>query len=130
LVFQAVPGGDVRGTVEHRVPADASGRIGEQDVRVRRFDLDALERGLEVAVAAGRVDVGQGPRGIAGTAVARGPGGSADVVTVLASLATLTLSLAGPDDDPDALFATLIRSRVDRARRTQHVEQNARTRET
>ncbi|OPC76795.1 hypothetical protein B4N89_45810 [Embleya scabrispora] len=50
--------------------------------------------------------------------LARGPEGSADVITVLASLVvTLTRRLAEPDGDPDALLTALIRSQVDHARR-------------
>ncbi len=51
------------------MPPAAGDRVGEQDVGVRGFDLDALERSLEAAVAAGGIDVGQGPGEIAGTTV-------------------------------------------------------------
>ncbi|MFD5555185.1 hypothetical protein ACFWIA_15270 [Streptomyces sp. NPDC127068] len=63
--------------------------------------------------------------------LARGPEGSADVITVLASqVATLTLGLAGPDGDPEGLFAASIRSQVDLARRQQRTERSPYTRET
>ncbi|WP_406277329.1 hypothetical protein [Embleya sp. NBC_00896] len=63
--------------------------------------------------------------------LARGPEGSADVITVLTSqVATLTLRLAGPDGDPAALLTTLIRSQVDHVRRQRHAELRVRVRET
>lgn len=63
-------------------------------------------------------------------ALARGPEGSADVITVLASqVATFAHTLAGADGDPDAVFTALIRSQVDHARRQRHAEQRRRTRE-
>ncbi|MFJ2110046.1 hypothetical protein ACIOHH_36405 [Streptomyces microflavus] len=47
----------------------------------------------------------------------RGPVGSADLVTVLASLTVMLLSMtAGQEDNPDALFDALIRAQVDGAR--------------
>lgn len=48
---------------------------------------------------------------------ARGPVGSADLVTVLASLvSTLLSTAAGPDGDPEALFDSLVRTQMERAR--------------
>lgn len=51
--------------------------------------------------------------------LARGPAGSADLVTVLATqVARLARHIAGPYD-PDAVFTGLIREQVDRARQQQ-----------
>ncbi len=50
-------------------------------------------------------------------ALARGPEGSADLVTVLATqVAALVGTIAGPHGDPEAMFTDLIRDRVDLAR--------------
>jgi hypothetical protein len=63
--------------------------------------------------------------------LARGPEGSADVITVLASqMATLTLSLAAPVGDPDALLTTLVRSQVAHVRGQRHAGQRLRPQET
>ncbi|MDX2993359.1 zinc finger domain-containing protein [Streptomyces scabiei] len=56
---------------------------------------------------------------------ARGPVGSADLVTVLATqVARLARHIAGPYD-PDAVFTGLIREQVDRARQLQKARQGA-----
>jgi hypothetical protein len=53
----------------------------------------------------------------------RGPVGTADVVTVLASqVASLLAANAGPDGDPGALFDTMIRAQIDKARRMNAIE--------
>ncbi|WP_301128602.1 zinc finger domain-containing protein [Streptomyces cacaoi] len=63
--------------------------------------------------------------------LARGPEGSADVITVLVSqVAALTHTLAGAGGEPDAVFTALIRAQADLARRQRHAEQRLRTRET
>jgi hypothetical protein len=52
--------------------------------------------------------------------LARWPIGSADLVTVLATqVARLAGIIAGPYDDPDAVFTCLIREQVDRASQQQ-----------
>ncbi|MFE5328214.1 hypothetical protein ACFRCG_17740 [Embleya sp. NPDC056575] len=63
--------------------------------------------------------------------LARGPEGSADVITVLASqVVTLTRRMTGPGGDPAALLTTLIRSQVDHARPQRDAEQRVRARDT
>ena len=63
--------------------------------------------------------------------LARGPEGSADMITVLASqIATLALSLAGPVGDPETLLTTLVRSQVAHVRRHRHAGQRLRAQET
>ncbi|MFF1690758.1 hypothetical protein [Streptomyces sp. NPDC058254] len=53
----------------------------------------------------------------------RGPVGTADLVTVLASqVAALLSANAGPDGDPDTLFETVIRAQLDMARTMQKFE--------
>ncbi|MFJ1930374.1 MULTISPECIES: hypothetical protein [unclassified Streptomyces] len=53
----------------------------------------------------------------------RGPVGTADVVTVLASqVASLLAANAGSNGDPEALFDTLIRAQIDLARRMNAIE--------
>ncbi|MFJ4866008.1 hypothetical protein [Streptomyces sp. NPDC088748] len=53
----------------------------------------------------------------------RGPVGTADVVTVLASqIASLLAATAGPDGDPEALLDTMIRAQVDTARKMQKIQ--------
>ncbi len=53
----------------------------------------------------------------------RGPVGTADVVTVLASqVASMLAATAGPDGDPEALFDTVIRAQVDTARTMQKIQ--------
>ncbi|MGW2707221.1 hypothetical protein [Streptomyces sp. NPDC001340] len=48
--------------------------------------------------------------------LARGPMGSADLVTTLASqVVTLAVIVAGPDSDPEAVFTGLISEQVTRA---------------
>lgn len=50
-------------------------------------------------------------------ALARGPEGSADLVTVLATqVAALVGTIVSPHGDPEAMFTDLIRDRVDLAR--------------
>ncbi|MFF1649952.1 hypothetical protein [Streptomyces sp. NPDC058240] len=54
-------------------------------------------------------------------ALARGPMGSADLVTVLAmQVAVLASTIAGPHGDPEATFTGLFRDQVDRVRRQQN----------
>ncbi|MFI9311483.1 hypothetical protein ACIGYO_33755 [Streptomyces triculaminicus] len=61
---------------------------------------------------------------------ARGLEKSADVITVLAfQVATLTLSLAGPGDDPGEVFATWMRSQVKLTRQPGRAEQRLHARE-
>ncbi|MGW8701859.1 hypothetical protein ACWGOK_33900 [Streptomyces eurythermus] len=53
----------------------------------------------------------------------RGPVGTADVVTVLASqVASLLAASAGPDGDSGGLFDTMIRAQVDMARKMQKIQ--------
>ncbi|MFE7403202.1 hypothetical protein [Streptomyces sp. NPDC057557] len=58
-------------------------------------------------------------------ALARGPIGSADLVTVLAAqVATLASIIAGPHGDPEAMYTGLIRDQVDLARRQRDAEKS------
>lgn len=53
----------------------------------------------------------------------RGPVGTADVVTVLASqVASMLAASAGPDGDPEALFDTMIRAQISMVRRMNAIE--------
>ncbi|NEB59277.1 hypothetical protein G3I61_05940 [Streptomyces diastaticus] len=53
----------------------------------------------------------------------RGPVGTPDVVTALASqVASLLAASAGPDGDPEALFDTMIRAQIDMVRRMNAIE--------
>ena len=57
--------------------------------------------------------------------LARGPIGSADLVTVLASqVATLANIVAGPGNDPETVFTDLIRDRVALARQQQNAHKS------
>lgn len=58
--------------------------------------------------------------------LARGPIGSADLVTVLASqVAALANIVAGPFSDPETVFTALIREQVDLARQQQKARKSA-----
>ncbi|WP_245608090.1 zinc finger domain-containing protein [Streptomyces hokutonensis] len=58
--------------------------------------------------------------------LARGPIGSADLVTVLASqVAKLATIIAGPFNDPETVFTTLIRDQVGLARQQQKARKSA-----
>ncbi|MFJ4577457.1 hypothetical protein ACIP4W_40140 [Streptomyces sp. NPDC088846] len=58
-------------------------------------------------------------------ALARGPIGSADLVTVLAAqVATLASIIAGPHGDPEPMYTALIRDQVDHARQQRDAQQS------
>ncbi|MFJ1845004.1 MULTISPECIES: hypothetical protein [unclassified Streptomyces] len=58
-------------------------------------------------------------------ALARGPIGSADLVTVLAAqVATLASIIAGPNGDPEPMYTALIRDQVDHARQQRDAQQS------
>ncbi|MFG2525758.1 hypothetical protein [Streptomyces sp. NPDC048527] len=87
---------------------------------VRMFLADRLGLFLQGEEAMDRID-----DAVRKLIEVRGPVGTADVVTVLASLVAALLSAnAGPDGDPDALFEAVIRAQIDMVRRM-----NARGRE-
>ncbi|GGZ42620.1 zinc finger domain-containing protein [Streptomyces poonensis] len=85
---------------------------------VRMFLADRLGLFLQGEEAMDRID-----DAVRKLIEVRGPVGTADLVTVLASLVTALLSAnAGPDGDPDALFEAVIRAQVDMARRMRTTE--------
>ncbi|MBX9399479.1 hypothetical protein K4749_39590 [Streptomyces sp. TRM72054] len=87
---------------------------------VRMFLADRLGLFLQGEEAMDRID-----DAVRQLIEVRGPVGTADLVTVLASLVTTLLSAnAGPDGDPDALFEAVIRAQVDMARRMRTTERN------
>ncbi|MFE7043132.1 hypothetical protein ACFU9X_27950 [Streptomyces atratus] len=58
-------------------------------------------------------------------ALARGPIGSADLVTVLAAqVATLATIIAGPLGDPEVMYAAVIRDQIAQARQRQKAEKS------
>ncbi|MFI0915329.1 zinc finger domain-containing protein [Streptomyces abikoensis] len=101
--------------------------IGDAVAIVRQVLADQLGIALNDETTLDRLDAA-----VRALALARGPEGSADVITVLASqlVGMLTPSLARADGDPDVVFAMLIRAQVDRIRRQQRAEQHLRPRET
>lgn len=85
---------------------------------VRMFLADRLGLSLQGEEAMDRID-----DAVRQLIEVRGPVGTADLVTVLASQAAALLSAsAGPDGDPDALFEAVIRAQLDAARTTMRIE--------
>ncbi|PJM98646.1 hypothetical protein CG740_35015 [Streptomyces sp. CB01201] len=85
---------------------------------VRMFLADRLGLLLQGEEAMDRID-----EAVRQLIEVRGPVGTADMVTVLASLVTALLSAsAGPDGDPEALFDMVIRAQVDTARTIQKIQ--------
>ncbi|MCF3105435.1 hypothetical protein IPZ58_28160 [Streptomyces roseoverticillatus] len=101
--------------------------IGDAVAIVRHVLADQLGIALNDDATLDRLD-----DAVRALVLARGTEGSADVITVLASqvVAMLTLSLAGSNRDPGAVFAALVRSQADRVRRQRRAEQRLHTRET
>ncbi|MGW0886507.1 zinc finger domain-containing protein [Streptomyces sp. NPDC002671] len=98
--------------------------LGDAAALVRRFLADGLSLLMDDAVI-DRID-----DDVRTLLLARGPEGSAEVVTVLASQVATLLSLAAPDGDPDALYSDWIRSQIESARDYQRAEQGLRPHET
>ncbi|UPZ33871.1 hypothetical protein MUK60_42405 [Streptomyces sp. LRE541] len=87
---------------------------------VRMFLADRLGLVLHGEEAIDRIDAA-----VRKLIEVRGPVGTADLVTVLASLVAGLLSAnAGPDGDPDALFEEMIRAQLDMARRMQRFDRD------
>ncbi|WP_331720049.1 hypothetical protein [Streptomyces sp. NBC_00147] len=85
---------------------------------VRMFLADRLGLFLQGEEAMDRID-----DAVRKLIEVRGPVGTADLVTVLASqVAALLSANAGPDGDPDALFETVIRAQLDMVRTMQKFE--------
>ncbi|OKK15643.1 hypothetical protein AMK16_27495 [Streptomyces sp. CB00455] len=85
---------------------------------VRMFLADRLGLFLQVEEAMDRID-----DAVRKLIEVRGPVGTADVVTVLASqVVSLLAANAGPDGDPEALFDTTIRTQIDMVRRMNAIE--------
>lgn len=85
---------------------------------VRMFLADRLGLFLQGEEAMDRID-----DAVRKLIEVRGPVGTADVVTVLASqVASLLAASAGPDGDPEALFDTMIRAQIDMVRRMTAIE--------
>ncbi|MCP3771312.1 MULTISPECIES: hypothetical protein [unclassified Streptomyces] len=85
---------------------------------VRMFLADRLGLFLQGEEAMDRID-----NAVRKLIEVRGPVGTADVVTVLASqVASLLAANAGPDGDPEALFDTMIRAQIDMVRKMNAIE--------
>ncbi|MFE7116807.1 hypothetical protein ACFU99_15465 [Streptomyces sp. NPDC057654] len=85
---------------------------------VRMFLADRLGLFLQGEEAMDRID-----DAVRKLIEVRGPVGTADLVTVLASFVAALLSAnAGPDGDPEALFDTMIRAQIDMVRRMNAIE--------
>lgn len=98
--------------------------LGDAVALVRRFLADGLSLLMDDAVM-DRID-----DDVRTLLLARGPEGSAEVVTVLASQIARLLILAAPDGDPDALYRDWIRSQIESAREFQRAEQRWRPQES
>jgi hypothetical protein len=94
--------------------------LGDAVAVVRFFLADRLGIALEDQATLDRVD-----DAVRQLLAARGPVGSADLVTVLASLiATLLSEIAGPNGDPEALFDSMIHAQLDRARTLRAIDKH------
>ncbi|MEU5836330.1 hypothetical protein ABZ820_22050 [Streptomyces diacarni] len=87
---------------------------------VRMFLADRLGLFLQGEEAMDRID-----DAVRQLVEVRGPVGTADLVTVLASFVSALLTAnVGPDGDPEALFEAVIRAQVDMARRMRTIERD------
>ncbi|OUC75497.1 hypothetical protein CA983_44410, partial [Streptomyces swartbergensis] len=98
--------------------------LGDAVALVRRFLADGLSLLMDDAVM-DRID-----DDVRTLLLARGPEGSAEVVTVLASQIATFLILAAPDGDPDTLYSDWIRSQIESARDFQRAQQGPRPQES
>ncbi|MGW3208398.1 zinc finger domain-containing protein [Streptomyces sp. NPDC001135] len=98
--------------------------LGDAIALVRRFLADGLSLLMDEAVM-DRID-----DDVRTLLLARGPEGSAEVVTVLACQLATFLMLSAPDGDPDALYSDWIRSQIESARDFQRAKQGLRPQES